>query len=54
MPDEEETPQPAPSPATINVPPGKWHLKVAKGNGQEAAGVDLEGPLTLTISLVNQ
>jgi hypothetical protein len=49
--DEEPAPQTAPSPTTIQVPPGEWHLKVAKGNGQEATGVDLEGPLTLTISL---
>lgn len=48
---EEEARQPAPSSTTIHVPPGKWYLKVAKGNGQEAVGVELDGPLNLTISL---
>lgn len=53
MPDEEEVPQPAPSPATISVPPGKWLLTVAKGNGQEVASAEVEGPLTLVVRLAN-
>jgi len=51
---EEEAPQPAPSPATFNVPPGRWLVKIAKGNGQAVfpdAAVEGEGPLTVLLSV---
>lgn len=52
--EETSMPQPAPSPATIHVPPGAWTVTVTSDEGNVVATQKIEGPTNLKIAISSQ
>lgn len=52
--EETSMPQPAPSPATIHVPPGAWTVTVTSDEGNVVATQRIEGPTNLKIAISSQ